>query len=118
MFTDLFKFILFTALLIGGTMFMCSRSAYAEGPFAGLEIEASHDKHKSILCYSGGFSRNLTYDTELNIGYQSGDFYALVFYSKSECFSSGKKRDDDRAKHVRSRIEEMGVRVGVRFDLF
>jgi hypothetical protein len=111
------NFILFVLGVPVFTMVVCSY-AVAEGPFAGLEVEASHDKHKSILCYSGGFSRNLTYDTEFNLGYQSGDFYALVFYSKSECFSNGKKRDDDRAKHVRSRIEEMGVRVGVRFDLF
>ena len=117
MFSPLFKTFCLGLFVIIGTMTLCSYAS-AEGAFAGLEIEASHDKHKSILCYSGGFSRNLTYDTELNIGYESGDFYALVFYSKSECFSSGKKRDDDRAKHVRSRIEEMGVRVGVRFDLF
>ena len=115
MFNDLFKFLLLGPLVICATMSLCAR---AEGPFASLEVSAAHDKHKSILCYSGGFSRNLTGSLQAAFGWQSGDFYALAFYEKSECVSSGNKKDDERAYHVRSRIEEVGVKVGVRFDLF
>lgn len=104
------NFGLFVFLIIGGTMFICAQAS-AQEPFIGFGIDLEHHKHETNLCYSGGFSRNMTFSGKVMAGIESNDVRMYMFYKNSKCVLNGDLRDPEdhwRADQVITRDESIG----------
>jgi hypothetical protein len=111
MFNDVFKFLLLGPLVIAATMSWCAR---ASEPFVGFGVDVEHHKNESDLCFSGGFSRNMTATAKFEIGIESNDLRYYFFYKNQKCLLNGdlKSVDDHwRADQVKSRDEMIGFSV-------
>ena len=113
----LWKILEICAVLSGClVVLVLSSEVSAEGLFVEGELHMGHQKNRSMICHSGGMSRNLVMGTTASIGYQFGDFYVKGYYDNTKCMSNGRRRDE-RSRFVRGRIEEIGISTGFRVDL-
>lgn len=98
----------FVGLCIVFTLYSFSFDALAEEPFIGFGLDVEHHKHRSMLCNSGGMSRNLTYTLKAMAGYESNDVRYYLFYSNSACPAGG-DTFTERSNYVMKRDETIGV---------
>jgi len=83
--------------------------ANAEDTFIGFGADIEHSKKPSMLCYSGGISRNLTWAAKAMIGVESGDVRYYAFYKNERCLLNGDSFNQPRSRYVDSRDESIGV---------
>lgn len=84
-------------------------NAIAEEPFAGVGLDVEHHKHPSMLCHSGGMTRNMTYTLKAMAGIESSDVRYYAFYKAERCLGGGDNYEREYAPFVSSRDESMGV---------
>ena len=110
------NFILFVFGVPILTMALCSYADASE-PFIGFGVDVEHHKHESNLCYSGGFSRNMTATAKFEIGIESNDLRYYFFYKNRKCLMNGDLKEVDdhwRADQVQTRDEMIGFSVNWR----
>ena len=73
-----------------------------------VKANLQHKKSSSMLCYSGGVSRNLTFTTKVMAGIESDDIRYYAFYKNESCALDGDLRESDRAYFVNGREESVG----------
>ena len=105
----------FISLCILYTMIaLFAKRADASEPFIGFGLDVEHHKHESNLCYSGGFSRNMTATAKFEVGIESNDLRYYIFYKNQKCLLNGDLKDVDdhwRADQVQTRDEMIGFSV-------
>ncbi|MAF43475.1 MAG: hypothetical protein CMI54_04800 [Parcubacteria group bacterium] len=113
MFNRLIGFISFTVGVPALTMVLCAKADAAD-PFIGFGLDIEHHKNESNLCYSGGFSRNMTGVMKVEAGMESNDLRYYFFYKNRKCLINGDLRNEEehwRADEVQTRDEMIGVSI-------
>ena len=116
------KVIKFLMFVIGVPSLTMGILDYADAsePFIALGFDVDHHKNETNLCYSGGMSRNLTFESKVMVGFESNDIRTYFFYKNEKCLLNGDLKDPEdhwRAGEVESRDESVGISFEWRTNL-